>query len=154
MAIVVFAIKKHGLAAMASQVWLLILLVPFALKKAFKLTLPSKPVLIAAVLATFGYLFVEQFLSKDAAKDDIKIVMQSAQAKPQLYQEKPGNGAISFYAKRPINPLDKHAVTKLLANNDQLWLVSKSKPSFPQIDANAEKTVGKWTLWKITKQQY
>ena len=153
-AIVVFAIKKHGLVAMASPVWLLILFMPFALKKAFKSTLPSNPVLIVAVLATFSYLFAEQFLSKDAAKDDIKILMQSAQIKSQLYQERPGNGAISFYAKRPINPLDKQAVTKLLANNDQLWLVSKSKPSFPQIDANAEKTVGKWTLWKITKQHY
>ena len=150
--LVAFAIKKHGLAAIMSPIWLLILLVPFALKKIFKLTLPSNPILLVAVLACFGYLFSEQFLSKDSEKDDIKMLMQSAQVNAQLYQEKPGNGAVSFYAKRPIKVVDKLTVTNLLTSNNQFWLVAKSKPSFPQANATAEKTVGKWTLWKMTKQ--
>lgn len=153
---VIAAIRKHGvneiLASHATLIWLLILGLPLALKKAMKATAPNMQVLIAAIFATFCYLFAEQYLTKDVEKDDIRTLMQTAANKPELYQLKPGNGSISFYAQRAIKPLNEKQVQQALAAQPILWLVGKdkNKPNLPNIQLDEEMKVGGWALWKLT----
>jgi len=155
--LIAVAIHKKGLevffATDNSVVWLSMLLVPLLLKKMLKVTSPKLPVLIAAVLATFMYLFSEQYLTKDDGKSDIKTLMQIASTKPSLYQAMPGNGAVSFYADRVIKPLNEEKIQLLIDTQPELWLVSKHKPELTNIQLSLEAQVGDWTLWKLTKSQ-
>ena len=156
LAMVVIGLRKQGIASVLAMpnalVWFMLLILPLLLKKLFQITTPKTPVLMAAALATFAYLFAEQFISKDAEKDDIKTLMQVASIKPMLYQAMPGDGAVSFYAQRPIKPLDEKQIQQLLNTNTALWLMSKYKPQLPSNEMIIEKQVGHWTLWKLTPQ--
>lgn len=154
--LIIAVMRKHGvneiLASNAALIWLLILALPLVLKKVVKVSLPSTPVLIAAVLATFCYLFAEQYLTKDVEKDDIRTLMQTATNKPELYQLTPGNGSVSFYAQRAIKPLNKRQMQQALAVQPALWLVGKdkNKPDLPNVELEEEMKVGSWSLWKLT----
>jgi 4-amino-4-deoxy-L-arabinose transferase-like glycosyltransferase len=129
--------------------WPLLLIIPLTLKRLFRVSTPTTPVLIASVLAVFIYLYAEQFVTKDAEKEDIKTLVQSIADLPNLYQSKPGNGAISFYAERPIPAIGNEQLYKLLIANHQLWILSKDKPVLEGYQVVQEKQVGKWALWKI-----
>lgn len=148
------AMRKHGLNDMLALpdvlIWLLMLLLPLVLKKVTNVTIPKTPVLIAALLATFAYLFAEQYLTKDVEKADIKMLMQIAAIKPVLYQVAPGNGAVSFYAQRVIKPLDEKQLQQALTTQSELWLVSKDQPKLSNAQFYAETQIGRWTLWKLT----
>jgi hypothetical protein len=143
-------------------IWPLLFLGPWLLKRVLNISAPQTPVLFAAVFATFIYLFAEQYITKDTEKDDIKQLVQSLvidstssqaryQAKP-LYQAKPGDGAVSFYANRPIQPLDGRQLEQLLVVNKTLWLLSKDKPILEDGVVMQEKQIGRWTLWKIVSK--
>jgi 4-amino-4-deoxy-L-arabinose transferase-like glycosyltransferase len=129
--------------------WPSLLIVPLVFKQLFKINAPTTPVLIASVLAVFIYLYTEQFVTKDAEKEDIKMLVQSIADQPNLYQSKPGNGAISFYAERPIPAIGSEQLQKLLITNHQLWLLSKDRPALKGYQVEQEKQVGKWILWKL-----
>jgi len=153
--IISVAIRKQGLAVVLatpySAALLLLMLAPLLLKKMLNVSSPKLPVLIAAVLAVFIYLFSEQYLTKDAANSDIKTLMQVAGAKAVLYQAVPGDGAVSFYAERPIKPLTEQQMQVLAGTQAELWLVSKHKPVVTNLRLSAEVQAGDWTLWKLTK---
>ena len=155
----VFGIRKHGLETVFTfpkvLIWLLLFLGPFAIKKLLKLSAPNTPILFAAISATFIYLFSEQYLTKDAEKEDIKLLVQSvvkrAELKEALYQAKPGDGAVSFYAQRPVRPLDANQIQTLLATQKTIWIIAKEKPILIKEQVLQEKQIGRWGLWKITQ---
>jgi 4-amino-4-deoxy-L-arabinose transferase-like glycosyltransferase len=155
----VLGIRKHGLETVFSfpkvLIWPLLFLAPFTLKKILKLTTPSTPMLFASICATFVYLFTEQYLTKDAEKEDIKQLVQSvvqrAEVKHALYQAKPGDGAVSFYAQRPIKPLDEQQIQTLLSKQNTLWIVAKEKPLLAKEKVVQENQIGRWALWKISQ---
>lgn len=155
--LIALAVHKQGLEVILampdSAYWLLMLSAPFLLKKILKVPSPLPPVLIAAVLTTFMYLFSEQYLTKDDKKSDIKTLMQIADTKAVLYQTMPGNGAVSFYAERAIRPLSEKQIYSLMVTQSELWLVSKDKPVLTGVQLSSEAQVGDWTLWKLTKSQ-
>lgn len=152
-------IRKHGAEAIFTTpkalIWPFLFLGPFALKKALKLTVPSTPILFAAVMATFVYLFSEQYLAKDAEKEDIKQLVLSVEHRPEilqaLYQAIPGDGAVSFYAKRPVKPLDVKQIQSQLTTQNTLWIIAKQKPVLVEGKVVSEKQIGRWGLWKITR---
>lgn len=149
-----FAIRKLGFsevfATPKAAILLSLFIIPLLLKKFINSPAPKTPILMAAMLATFAYLFAEQYISKDTEKDDIKMLMQIATKKTSLYQIKPGNGAVSFYAQRVIQPLDEKQLQQALTTQSELWLVGKDQPKLSNIQFYAEKQVGHWTLWKLT----
>ncbi len=155
----VLGIRKHGMETIFSLpkvlIWPLLFLAPFALKNVLKSTTPRTPILFAAICATFVYLFAEQYLTKDAEKEDIKQLVQSVvqrvELKQALYQAKPGDGAVSFYAQRPIQPLDAEQIQSLLAKQNTLWIVAKEKPVLAKVQVVQENHIGRWGLWKITQ---
>lgn len=152
-------IRKYGTEAIFAMpkalIWPLLFLGPFALKKWLKSSVPSNPVLFAAVFATFIYLFSEQYLTKDAEKEDIKQLVQSVAPRPEmhlaLYQAMPGDGAVSFYAERPIKPLDAKQIQTQLSTQKKLWVIAKQKPVLIEGEVVPEKQIGRWGLWKITQ---
>ena len=150
-AAVIVAARKHALVGINPVFWILMLVTPLLAKKLLKLNTPSTPILLAAVLATTGYLFAEQYLTKEDNKSDIKTLMQTAVSKSALFQAKPGDGAVSFYASRPIKAIDDKQLAELLKTEPQLWLISKEKPELQNVQLAEEHTEGKWTLWKISQ---
>jgi 4-amino-4-deoxy-L-arabinose transferase-like glycosyltransferase len=152
--IIALAMRKHGWPALTSPqsvILLLLTLLPLALKKIFKVVTPKLPILIAAALAVFMYLYTEQFLTKDEAKSDIKVLMQTARGKEVLYQTMPGDGSVSFYAQRPIKPLTEEQMQLLVNSQAEFWLVGKHAPAVKSVKLDKEAQVGDWTLWKLTK---
>lgn len=152
--IIGLAVRKVGLPALTSPyaIMLLVLMpLPLVFKRLFKVPAPKFPVLIAATLAVFMYLYSEQYLTKEETKSDIKILMQSARTKGSLYQTLPGDGAVSFYAERPIKPLAEKQLQIMLTTDKELWLVGKHAPVVQGIKLDVETQVGDWTLWKLAK---
>lgn len=155
----VLGIRKHGLETVLSfpkaLIWPLLFFGPFALKKALKLTALTTPVLFASVFATFVYLYSEQYLTKDAEKEDIKQLVKSVLQRPELkkalYQVEPGDGAVSFYAERPILSLDADQIQSRLSTQKTLWIIAKQKPELSEVIVVQEKQIGRWGLWKITQ---
>lgn len=154
--LIVAATRKHGFSEVfalpAALAWLLMLVLPPVFKKVMNVSALKTPVLIAAVLATFCYLFAEQYLTKDTEKDDIRTLMQSAANKSELYQAMPGNGSVSFYAHRAVKPLNEKQLQQMLTVQPELWLVSKDKNQLKlsNVQLHEEVKVGGWTLWKLT----
>lgn len=156
--LLILGIRKYGFEAVFAVpkvlIWPLLLLGPFALKKYLKLTTPSTPVLFAAVLATFIFLYSEQYITKDTEKEDIKLLVQSLAQRSELtqalYQAKPENGAISFYANKPIHPINAQQMQSLLAAQKIFWVIAKQKPVLANGQIVQEKQIGSWGLWKIT----
>lgn len=154
MVIVTVATRKHGWLALTSPYSLglvFLAILPLLLKKILKIATPKFPILIAAVLAVFMYLYIEQYLTKDEARSDVKVLMQTARAKEALYQTMPGDGSVSFYAQRPIKALTMEQIKSISNNQTELWLVGKHAPVIPGVKLEAESQVGDWTLWKLTK---
>lgn len=142
---------RHVLVDFNPIYWILMLTIPLLAKKLFKLSALSTPTLLAAVLATTGYLFAEQYLTKEANKSNVKTLMQTATGYSALYQAKPGDGAVSFYASRPIKVVDEKQLVEFLKVEPQLWLISKEKPELPNVQLAEVHTEGKWTLWKVSR---
>ncbi len=148
---VVFAFRKHTLNVNPAPYWMALLLIPLVLKKLFKTEQPTNAILIAAILSAFGYLFSEQYLSKDMEKNDIQQLTLQTLAYEPVFQNEPGNGAFSFYAKKLIKTMDSKSVAEYMQTHDSIWYLSKEKPDIQQYRVQEEKTVGHWTLWKISK---
>lgn len=159
--VVLFSIGLHkqGVKVIFSTpnvlIWPLLFMGPFALKKVLKIPAPSSPILFASVFATFVYLYSEQYLAKDSEKEDIKQLVQSVSQRSELnqalYQARPENGAISFYANKPIQPLDTEQMQALLGTQNTLWVFSKQKPVLPKAQVTQEIQIGRWGLWKISQ---
>lgn len=148
---VVFAVRKHAFNVSPVPYWVAILMVPLVLKNLFKIEQPANAMLIVATLSVFGYLFSEQYLSKDMEKNDIQQLTLQMLAYEPVFQNEPGNGAFSFYAQRPIKTLSSKSIAGYMQTHDSMWYVSKDKPDVQQYRVQEEKTVGRWTLWKISK---
>lgn len=153
LAIFVLGFRKHAdlvLSFPTVFIWPLLIIAPLVLKKMLKVNWLSTPVLIAAILATFNYLYVEQYLASDNEKDDIKQLVLSSLDIQKAYQTRPGNGALSFYAKRPVKAMNEEQLQQLLNTESEIYLFSKDKPELKAKTIAAEKQAGHWTLWKLT----
>lgn len=148
---VVFAFKKHAFNVNPVPYWIALLLIPLALKNILKLKQPASAMLVAATLSVFGYLFSEQYLSKDMEKNDIQQLTQQILTYEPIFQNTPGHGAFSFYAQRPIKTMGQKSLAEYMQTHDSVWYLSKDKPDIQQYGVQEEKTVGHWTLWKISK---
>ncbi len=148
---VIFAVSKHAYDANPAPYWMAIVLIPLVLKNTFKIEQPGNAMLIVATLSVFGYLFAEQYLTKDMEKNDIQQLTQQTLTYAPVFQTEPGNGAFSFYAKRPIRTMSLKSLDDYMQTHDSMWYLSKEKPEIQQYHVQEEKTVGHWTLWKISK---
>lgn len=136
--------------------WLLLLLTPWAMVRWGQVDIAQRPVIFAASFALFNYLYAEQYIAKDAEKSDIKELVHYVASQPipatQLFQYRPENGAISFYAERVIPPLSAKQLHHQINQSSGIWLFSKDKPTLEGVQFVEQKVIGRWTLWKVSAQ--
>ena len=152
--IVGYAFKKHEAAGLLNLAWLLIVFIPLLAKRLAKVEAPTYPILLAAGLTAAAYLYAEQNLAKEPEKTEVQAVMTEAKKHTPLYQfdsddADPGDGAISFYAGRVIQPLKGEDIVRLMTTQPEIWLVAKEQPDIPNALLQAQLTKGKVTLWKL-----
>lgn len=134
--------------------WLLLLLGPWGLVRLGRVDVAQRHMVLAASFALFNYLYAEQYIAKDAEKSDIKALVGYAASqtipRDQLFQFRPENGAISFYSERVIPPLSDKQLHQQLQQSPEIWLFSKDKPEVKGVQWLSQKTIGRWTLWKVS----
>lgn len=111
------------------------------------------PVLVVALLTSLLYCYGELSASSDEKKTDAPLLI--AQLKPDLdniYQLKPADGALSFYAERVIAPISTDDIPALLEKYQSIRVIDKQAPQMPGIQAVAEHSAGVLTVWRLTRQ--
>lgn len=100
------------------------------------------------IAMNFIYLFSEQYVTHDAEKSDIKLLMSSISNSSNLYQVYPGHGAVSFYARENIQPLSETKLQAMIDSKVDFYVVAKLKSSFAgEVKPVIENQVGDWALW-------
>lgn len=108
----------------------------------------SGAVLGVFIAMNFIYLFSEQYLTRDAGKSDIRLLMSSVTNHSNLYQVYPGHGAVSFYAHENIQPLTEKKLQAMIDSKADFYLVAKLKSSFAgEVKPIIESQAGDWALW-------
>ncbi len=108
----------------------------------------AKHILGAFIVMNFMYLFSEQYVTTDAGKSDIKVLMSGVSNYDNVYQVYPGHGAVSFYAKEVIKTLSEKEMQSMIDSKAEFYLVAKSKSKFnAEAQPLMETEVGDWALW-------
>jgi 4-amino-4-deoxy-L-arabinose transferase-like glycosyltransferase len=145
----VFLWHKHT-ALDARGFWLIgIAFFPLVFKRLLKAELPSYPMLFVAAMTSGIYVCSELYVANEAEKSDAPSLMAQIKDLPDIYQAKPGDGAVSYYAGRVVQPLDEAAVLALLAKQQEVLVVAKEAPKVQGVAAEASRTVGQLSLWKL-----
>lgn len=148
----VFLWRKHA-ALDARCFWLLgIAFFPLVFKRLLKAESPSYPILFVAAMTSGIYVCSELYLANEAKKYDVPSLMAQIKDLPDIYQAKPGDGAVSYYAGRVVQPLDEAAILALLAKQQEVLVVAKDAPEVQGVAAEASQTVGQLSLWKLKSQ--
>jgi 4-amino-4-deoxy-L-arabinose transferase-like glycosyltransferase len=145
----VFLWRKH-VTLDARGFWLLgIAFFPLAFKRLLKAESPSYPILFVAAMTSSVYVCSELYVANEAEKSDVPSLMAQIKDLPDIYQAKPGDGAVSYYAGRIVQPLDEAAILVLLAKQQEVLVVAKEAPEVQGVAAEASQTVGQLSLWKL-----
>jgi len=128
--------------------WTLFLLIPV-----FVLHLWREPkmycLLIWAVAGCAIYLLSEQFISASDSKHDLRdLALQSRDLRP-MWQLKPGNGAISFYAGDIVPMTTPQQLPRLAAELQPFWLICKKTTALSGLQASEVMRSGDWVVWKV-----
>jgi len=151
MAAGVYAMMHVTTATLASFAWLGLLLIPLALKYFLKTQTPSWPVLLVAIVTCMAYLYSESFVAAEPRQSAVQVLMSRAAAHTALYQSRPGDGAISFYAGRVVPPISDQDIAALLQPNREIWLVSQQAPLVKDIKAEPVAESGELKLFKLKR---
>lgn len=120
---------------------------PLLLKRMLGSTAPSTSMLLVAGLTVSTFLYFEQDGANEQDKTQMASLMHTAKSYQPLYQIKPGNGAVSFYAERVVPPVDLAALPALASAQGEIWVVAvkgKQLPLGQQVLAN-----GEISLWQV-----
>jgi len=141
---------KHSAFDWQSLSLMALIVLAFALRRVFTLSMPSTPILMVAGLTALAYVYGEINLASDAEKTDAPLLMARYKSLDALYQGVPSDGAISYYAGRVIPPLKADAILKLLSQQPEVLLIAKEMPNIAGVSAQAVSAEGQLTLWKLT----
>ncbi|MFM8391715.1 MAG: hypothetical protein ACKN9H_04455, partial [Methylophilaceae bacterium] len=107
--------------------------------------------LIWALSASTIYLLAEQYFLKTEDKQDIKVLAQQSKQLRPMFQFKPGNGAISFYAGDIIKEISPAQLDTLITPGKPLWMLTKNSAQFPGVKSSVELHSGSWAVWRLEK---
>lgn len=110
-------------------IWLALPLAPLVVKRLLRVSELSTPVLLVAGVTAMSYLYSDTYLSKEPRKAAAQTLMVEASKHVPLYQSKPGDGALSFYADRVIPVLKDDHFADVLRQNAEWWLITEQVPS-------------------------
>ena len=121
-----YAVYKTGTAALP---WLALPAAPLVLQRVLRAEELPLPVLLVAAVTAMAYLYSDGYLSKEPRKVAAQTLMAEAEKHAPLYQAKPGDGALSFYARHVIPPVKDEGIPALLQANPEIWFITEQPPS-------------------------
>ncbi|WP_171001741.1 ArnT family glycosyltransferase [Methylobacillus flagellatus] len=130
--------------------WVLLLL-PLLAVRLLKLDSLSVPVLLVASLFAMSYVYSEDHASGESQKTEARDMAAYTAGLVPLFQTKPGDGALSYYAIKVIPPLDETGIETELQRHDAIWLISEQPVQSGAYRAELQYSVGKLQLWKLRK---
>jgi len=145
-----YAIMHVAPAVLKSFAWLGLLLLPLALKHFLRIQTPSWAVLLVAIVTCMTYLYSE-FIPDESGGNPVQILMSKTVAHAPLYQSRPGDGAISFYAGRVVPPISDQDIAALLQTNREIWFVSQQQPMAKDIKVELVAESGELKLFKLKR---
>jgi 4-amino-4-deoxy-L-arabinose transferase-like glycosyltransferase len=125
---IIVALSKSSDIPHAS-IWLALPVTPLILLHLLHDSTVSRPVLLVAGVTAMSYLYSDTYLSKEPRKVAAQILMAEASKQAPLYQSKPGDGALSFYAGRVIPVLKDDRFPDVLRQHAEWWLITEQIPS-------------------------
>ncbi len=141
-----YVIKRHHPQFSIALIWLAL---PLAIKRILRSQdTPSTPLLIVAMLASGGYL-VGESLTVDPPKAVVGTLTAQVASDAPLYQSAPGDGAVSFYARRAVPPVKDEEIPALLKKHGEIWMVAAKAPTIPLTEAAAMATAGELALYRL-----
>jgi 4-amino-4-deoxy-L-arabinose transferase-like glycosyltransferase len=143
----VYLMLHHGVqaATLAWALWLLIGLLMFR----FWGEPSSRVLFVWAFSACAIYLLSEQYISQSDSKRDVHdLAIQSKDLRP-MWQLKPGNGAISFYAGDIVPMTTLEQLPNLAAQHRPFWLICKNSAKLDGVHATEVMRSGDWVIWKV-----
>lgn len=121
------------------------------MKRLWLVFFPTMSIYLVASLSILSFVYGELDQANDPEKTDAPSLMAKYKDLNELYQGTPGDGAISYYAGRPIKPLSEAAIAEYMKINQTLLLISKDEPVISGISAKAQDHAGQLTLWQLTQ---
>lgn len=131
--------------------WLALAVVPLALKRMLRAEHPSAAVLLVAGLMVSMQLFSDAHLSKEPRKVAAQTLVASASGDIPLYQFRPADGALSFYAGRVVPPVEDEDLPALLRRQPELWLITPRVPQIAGYSVDVVKTSDELKLCRIKR---
>jgi len=151
MAGVGYAMIHVAPATLASYAWLGLLLIPLVIKHFLRVQTPSWPVLLVAIVTCMAYLYSESFVADEPRQSAAQVLMFKAAAHAPLYQSRPGDGAISFYAGRVVPPISDQDIPALLQLHKEIWLVAQKLPMLKDIGVELVAESGDLKLLRLKR---
>ncbi len=150
---IVFALSRSSDVPHA-LIWLAIPAVPLVLKRVMRNTSLSTSTLLVAGVTVMVYLYGEAYLSKEPRKVAAQTLMEIAVKHPRLYQMKGSlnNGALSFYARRVVAPVDATEISLLLKTQPEIWLIGKEVPELSDVSVQIDTQVDNLTLYRLQRK--
>ena len=150
---IVFALSRSSDVPHA-LIWLAIPAVPLVLKRVMRNTSLSTSTLLVAGVTVMVYLYGEAYLSKEPRKVAAQTLMEIAVKHPRLYQMKgsPNNGALSYYARRVVAPVDATEISLLLKTQPEIWLIGKEVPELSDVSVQIDTQVDNLTLYRLQRK--
>jgi len=145
---IVYVAIKAGPGALP---WLVLPVLPLALHRLLGSD-NSAPVLLVAGITAMAYLYSDEFLSKEPRKVAAQTVLSAATAHTPLYQSFPGDGALSYYAKRVIPPLKDETLPAMSQRIPELWLITHEVPVITGINAEVVAEADELKLCRLTRK--
>ncbi|MES2553156.1 MAG: glycosyltransferase family 39 protein [Pseudomonadota bacterium] len=147
-AIAYFA-RRHAALEWQSLLLAGIVVLPLLLRKWLAASAVSVPVLLVAGMTAMFYVLGEVNLASDPEKTDAPLLMAKIRHLDNLHQAWPGDGAVSYYAGRPIPPLKTKAIVDMVQAQHEALVIASEKPNIEGLTAQAVMSEGRLTLWKL-----
>lgn len=145
-ALPVFGFFQYPEAGASNLVWPAIALLPLLLRYILKVDSVGTVMLLVAGLTVAAFLFIEKH-DADPKKTQVRTLMEVAAARYPLYQLKPGDGAVSYYAGRVVPPVTAEDLAALAKHSGTLWVVTTKGQSLAVGERVSES--GETALWQV-----
>jgi len=150
---VVVALRKSSDVPHA-LIWLAIPAIPLVLQRVMRNTSLSTPVLLVAGVTSMAYLYGEAYLSNEPRKVAAQTLMELAVKHQPLFQMKGSlnNGALSFYGRRVVAPVDATEISALLKTQPEIWLIDNGIPDPPDVSVQVDAQVDNLKLYRLQRK--
>lgn len=125
-----YAIVKAGMTALP---WLLLPALPLLLHFLLRSEVCA-PVLLVAGVTAMAYLYSDENLSKEPRRIAAQTILAAAGTHAPIYQAAPGDGALSYYAKRVIPPVADDQLPGIAQRAAEFWFITHETPSIAGLD--------------------